>query len=598
LSDGPRTEYSRRLAAWRDEEKRLEANDSRWSRLRGAAGLAALLLGFGAFGLKQVPAYALAPPVAVLAALVVIHERDVRRRERARRAIRHYERAMRRLDGVLRGDTGTGAEFLDPRHLYAADLDVLGPGSLFELISTARTREGEATLAAWLLAPATHEEASKRQEAVKELRDRVSLREELALEGEEIRAGLEEKALRAWAAAPPAALPAAGRPLCIGAALLTAGSFLGWLGQLWPLWPFLLMTLGVFAIQLWLRPRVEPVMESLDAPARDLRLVAAILARLEREDVKCERLLEVRGRLRAEGRAASAEIAGLRKLVDRHDDAHNQFFAPFAFLLLWTPLLAYKVESWRRRCGGRAADWIGAIAEFEALCSLAGYAYEHPSTVFPELLSGGREFDSEGLAHPLLPEDRAVVNDVRLGEQPRILVVSGSNMSGKSTLLRAVGLNTALAWAGAPVRAKRLRVSRLAVGASLRTVDSLQEGRSRFYAEITRIREILDLTRKGPPVLFLLDELLSGTNSHDRQAGAEGILRSLLDRGAIGLTTTHDLALVRIGDSLAPLAANVHFEDSYTDSGIHFDYWMKPGPVQRSNAIALMRSVGLDVGGP
>src|SRR5688500_13897307 len=176
-----------------------------------------------------------------------------------------------------------------------------------------------------------------------------------------------------------------------------------------------------------------------------------------------------------------------------------------------------------------------------------------------------------------------------------MLVVSGSNMSGKSTLLRTIGINAVLALAGAPVRASALTLSPLAIGATLRIQDSLQEGRSRFYAEITRIRQLADVARGPMPLLFLLDELFHGTNSHDRLVGASGVLRSLLDRGAVGLITTHDLALTAIADELAPRGVNVHFEDWFEDNDIRFDYRMKPGPVTRSNALALMRAVGLEV---
>jgi DNA mismatch repair ATPase MutS len=177
----------------------------------------------------------------------------------------------------------------------------------------------------------------------------------------------------------------------------------------------------------------------------------------------------------------------------------------------------------------------------------------------------------------------------------RLLVVSGSNMSGKSTLLRTVGTNTLLAWAGAPVRAQRLRLSSLTVGASIRIVDSLQEGVSRFYAEIKRLRQIMDLSRGPIPLVFLLDEILHGTNSHDRRIGAEAVVRGLVERGAIGLITTHDLALSRVADSLASVGANVHFEDHLEDGTITFDYQLRTGVIQKGNALELMRSVGLEV---
>jgi DNA mismatch repair ATPase MutS len=202
---------------------------------------------------------------------------------------------------------------------------------------------------------------------------------------------------------------------------------------------------------------------------------------------------------------------------------------------------------------------------------------------------------AKGIAHPLIPERRAVRNDLQLDNHLQILVVSGSNMSGKSTLPRTVGVNTALALAGAPVRAHRFRLSPLAIGASIHIQDSLQDGVSRFYAEITHLRRILDLTLGPLPVLFLVDEFLQGTNSHDRRIGAEAIVRRLVERGAIGLVTTHDLALTQIAEELSPLAGNVHFEDQLKDGGLEFDYKLRPGIVQKSNALELMRSVGINI---
>src|SRR5581483_4454001 len=200
------------------------------------------------------------------------------------------------------------------------------------------------------------------------------------------------------------------------------------------------------------------------------------------------------------------------------------------------------------------------------------------------------------IGHPLLPAASAVRNDVSIGgDGPRVLIVSGSNMSGKSTLLRAVGANVVLALAGAPARASSLVVSPLAVGATLRVEDSLQEGRSRFYAEILRIRDIVEAARGSIPLLFLLDEILHGTNSYDRRIGAEAIVRALAGAGAIGLVTTHDLALTELPDRLGGIAVNRHFEDRLESGRMVFDYQMRPGVVEHSNALALMRAVGLDV---
>jgi DNA mismatch repair ATPase MutS len=229
------------------------------------------------------------------------------------------------------------------------------------------------------------------------------------------------------------------------------------------------------------------------------------------------------------------------------------------------------------------------------LWQLSAYAFENPSDPFPEIVPERPCFSAEDLSHPLLPRARCVPNDVSLDGELRVLIVSGSNMSGKSTYLRTVGINAVLALMGAPVRARRLRISPLVVGATLRIHDSLQAGRSRFYAEILRVQQLLDLAKQSPPLLFLLDELFQGTNSQDRRVGAEAVLRILIDSGAIGMVTTHDLALTDIADRLAPLAANVHFEDRFEESAMVFDYRLRPGKVQSSNGLALLRAVGIEV---
>jgi DNA mismatch repair ATPase MutS len=298
---------------------------------------------------------------------------------------------------------------------------------------------------------------------------------------------------------------------------------------------------------------------------------------------------------------ARSRLAALGRLIDLLDARRNQLFLPLSSLLLWATQLAHAIESWRTISGPAVPRWLATVGEFEALCALASYAWENPDDPFPQVVAAGDgpRFDGEGLGHPLIPGDVCVRNDVRLaadgsGDGPRALVISGSNMSGKSTLLRTVGVNTVLALAGAPVRARRLMLTPLSVGATLRVHDSLQAGTSRFYAEITRLRKIVDLTAGTPPPLFLLDEMLNGTNSRDRRIGAEAVLKGLIGRGGVGLVTTHDLALSEIAEALAPRAANVHFEDHLEDGQMTFDYICRPGVMTKSNALELMRAVGLD----
>ncbi|MGH9640480.1 MAG: MutS-related protein, partial [Bryobacteraceae bacterium] len=265
------------------------------------------------------------------------------------------------------------------------------------------------------------------------------------------------------------------------------------------------------------------------------------------------------------------------------------------FIFPYTLLTSFAIEAWRARCGAFVGAWVSAIGEIEALSSLAAYAYEHPDDTFPEFTAGAACFGAEAFAHPLLPFDRAVRNDVCLGRDLQLMIVSGPNMAGKSTYVRAVGINAVLAQCGAPVRARRLRLSPLSVAASVCVLDSLQGGISRFYAEILRVKVTIDLASGPIPVLFLLDELLGGTNSKDRRIGAQMIVKTLVDRGAVGLITTHDLALAEIADVLGSHAANFHFEDRLEDGKLLFDYRLSPGIVRTSNALQLMRSIGIDV---
>jgi DNA mismatch repair ATPase MutS len=237
------------------------------------------------------------------------------------------------------------------------------------------------------------------------------------------------------------------------------------------------------------------------------------------------------------------------------------------------------------------------VGTLEALASLATWHHEHPALPFPRLVpdAEGPLLVGDELGHPLIPEGRRVCNDVRLDGARRLLLISGSNMSGKSTYLRTVGVNVVLALAGAPVCARSLSLSHLDLGATLRVNDSLQGGQSRFFAEITRIKQIVALALRSPLTLGLLDEILQGTNSHDRQLGAKGVVRTLLDAGALAVVTTHDLALAEMADELGALARNVHFEDRIEDGKLIFDYRMREGVVTRTNALDLMRLVGLRV---
>jgi hypothetical protein len=590
----PRVEYERRRDARRAEAERQMNRFRTFGILRLAMLFVALVLGWLAYT-QTIAWWWLLPPVVAFLVLADFQQRITRARRRSERAAALYEEGLTRLDDLWAGKGATGERFLDAAHPYAEDLDLFGRGSLFELLSRARTRAGEETLASWLLAPATPEVVRARQIAIAELRTRLDLREDLALLGEGVRSGEDAKALAEWAAAPPWPLSRRTQLAARALALVALVTLILWAAGFGGL-PFLsaIILARLFAFRT--QATVEGVVNAVDSPGRDLMLLSEVLRRFEAERFDSPLLVELRAALDVEGLAASQQIARLNRLIDLLDARRNMIFAPLAFVLLWSHQFAIAIERWRQSSGPAVPRWLAAVGELEALGSLAGYSYERPDDPFPELLEGRARFEGEGLGHPLIPKARIVRTDLSVSDEHRgVLVVSGSNMSGKSTLLRTLGTNTVLALAGAPVRARSLRLTPLQVGASIRVQDSLQAGASRFYAEIMRLRQIVELTKGSLPVFFLLDEILHGTNSHDRRIGAEGVVRGLIERRAIGLITTHDLALARIAEELAPRAENVHFQDHLEDGKMTFDYQLRPGTVQRSNALELMRSVGLEV---
>ena len=598
MGAAPRKEYEERLAARQEAVAALVKKDNTTSTWRLVIFLVAAGMGITLLVSDVFPPWLLALPLVVFGALVVLHERIIQKTASAQQAVKFYERAIDRLDHNWIGHGIQDTDFIPEDHPYGADLDIFGEASLFELLCTARTSAGEQTLARWLAAPADLEKVRQRQQAVEELRLMLNLREDLALLGGGVRSGVRPEVLISWGTKPPVFTgPATGALRALAWAMPLA---LAVVSGLWvaldtgPL-PLLVTLLVLWVVRRQAARRIQQVGGDLHQPGRHLLVLGEVLARLENERFSSPALASLKQSLGSGDEPGSQAIRRLDRLVELFDSMQNAFFALLGALLMWDLHLALRIEAWRAQTGQRIPTWLEAVGAFEALSALAGYAFEHPEDPFPELEEQGPVLEAEDLGHPLIKDDLCVRNSLRLGEEPRILIVSGSNMSGKSTLLRTVGINTALALAGAPVRARRLRLSPLSIGATIRIQDSLLAGRSRFFEEIKRLKQLMDICGEGGerPLIFLLDEVLHGTNSHDRQIGAAALLRQFMERGAVGLLTTHDLALSRSAEELGALIENVHFDDRLEDGELIFDYTLKPGIVQKSNAIDLMRAVGL-----
>jgi hypothetical protein len=587
----PAEQYSQRL---KEREVRLVGFDRMHARI-GSIRLvlgASFLIMFWLCVRHALPAWSLLVPIAAFVAVLVYHQRLRALRTQSQRAAEYYRAGLDRIHDRWSGKGTTGERFDVHHHIYGDDLDLFGSGSLFQLLCAARTQIGEDVLCQWLLAPANIATITERHASITELRDRLDLRESMAIEGEALRIELHPQTLQDWAQAPNRLC----RRWITIAAPLIAGLAIG-AGAVWAIWglafPLLAVVIGEIALLYFLRQPIRDAVTAVESAYDDLKAMALLSRIIETQEFKAARLRALQLKLAPQAERASAAIAKLATIVNFVEARRNPLLAWFSVLLMYPLQTALAAERWRTAHGALIPSWLEVLGEMEALLSLARYTYEHPDNSFPQLMEGAAAFTAQGLGHPLIPAAVRVCNDVDISGNTRVLLVSGSNMSGKSTLLRTVGVNTVLAMAGAPVCARTLRLTPLQIGASIRINDSLHEGSSHFYAEITRLRRLFE--PMSLPLLFLLDELLQGTNSADRRIGAEGLIRALLARGAIGLISTHDLALTQIAGLDADALQNVHFQDELTEGRLKFDFKLRAGIVTKNNGLELMRSIGLDV---
>jgi MutS domain V len=593
----PKAEYGVRLEKFLKKVAEKDRVHLRVGNAKLAVVAAGLALLWIVSGKRLITPYWLLAPVAAYFLLTILHARVLRAKERANTAAEFYRKGIARIEDRWAGTGQTGERFRDANHVYAEDLDLFGRGCLFELLSTARLPMGERQLANWLSEGSELAAILERQKLIDELRGKLALREDLAVTGEDLRARLNPETLVEWSER-ESILPggAVWRGVMAVLALCAVAGIVYWfeMGMLWPL----LSVMAVEAVVLvWLRRKAHTVIEGVDSNGEGLLLFSEILERLERETFAAARLQALATELKDGKEPASAAIRRFARIVNWIDASDGVMAKMSELPFLYSVQVGMAAEAWRRRWGRKMRRWAELTGEMEALLSLAAYSYEHPADPFPEFVkseNGIGFFDGAELGHPLLAAEKCVRNSVRLDAATRVLLVSGSNMSGKSTFLRVVGINTVLAMAGAPICGARLRLTPLRIGTRIRSTDSLQEGRSSFFTEILHIRKVFEGAGGPVPIVFLFDELLEGTNSKDRKIGAEGLLQGLLKRRAIGIVTTHDLALTEIAAAVGNVLRNMHFEDQVADGKMKFDYKLRDGVVEKSNALELMRLIGLE----
>jgi hypothetical protein len=545
--------------------------------------------------------------VGLFVVLVVLHQRTFARRGRAAAVQRFHDRGIARLSGKWTEHARDGAAFGSVDHPYSGDLDVFGKASLFQLMNAAETPFGEQALAAFLAGPsraadvdarAWAEGLSARQAAVKELAAKLEFRERLSAVAHVVSSERPDPTpFVDWAEqATPLGPSAASRVLAFVLPVLAVGAMgtgaaLGLPRLTW------VTVVAAELVFLWThRVKTASIIGAASSKEGTLGRFTDVFAVVEGETFEAPELRRLQDELRAGGTKVTREMAALGRIIGFVDARQNEVFRLFISpVLLWDFHCAVALDRWRTRAGPRVRGWFATLGQLEALASLAGFAFEGPDRCWPELADHAC-FEGHAMGHPLLAAGQRVDNDVVLPRPAWALVVTGSNMSGKSTLLRAIGLNAVLAMAGAPVCATRLSIGKVAVATSMRVSDSLEAGISHFLAELKRIKRVVDMARERPPVLFLLDEILHGTNSRERLIGARAIVRSLTDLGAFGAVSTHDLGLAEPVPELSGRVENVHFQEQVDAAGVMtFDYRLRAGVVQSSNALRLMRAVGLDV---
>ncbi len=593
--------HTERLSQLGIERARLDTKETRLSFLRLGLFLLAAATTFAGVTRGPFPVLLLGIGLGLgFVAAVVLHAKVLARRRAVDLRIAIHERHIKRIRCEPILDASDGRRHLDPSHPYAGDLDLVGPGSLFQRIDVTQTQEGESRLANALAAPAPLELIYARQAAVREIANDAGFREELELRGafhQQRGVKLDYKpfmslfartrlyATRPWL-----------KPLVF--VLLLATISAGVLSQL-DLIPTQVLWLCIAAQALLLWSLKEPVHDTLNLISARVGFAQAyegMLQLIETQPFESPHWQALRKGLDVNGLSPSTHMKRLTRYEGLSQlRTQGPVYLVINLLTMWDLFCLERIERFADDVGPHSESWFKAVAEVELLCSLATLLHADVDSSFPTLVDESQGLTATGLLHPLLAADVRVGNDLDTLVPTAAVIVTGSNMAGKSTLLRALGLNVALALAGGPVVARSFSLPSVRLRASMRIEDSLQRGASYFHAELSRLRMVVDNLEQKPPVLFLLDEILRGTNARARHQGARAVLLHLLSRGSMGLVATHDIALSELEDELPGRIRNVHFTDVFEDNEMRFDFKLRQGVVRTSNALRLLAMAGVDV---
>lgn len=592
----PKNHYTERLSLTKGQLQQVKKQIFRISMLRLTlfiAGVAGIYFFFSQTPLLIVCICLTFLPLFIL---VKIHNRFFIRKEWLETQARIIQEELQALSGDY-SSFEDGKEYANPEHPYSFDLDIFGRHSLFQSINRTCTFFGKVRLAEWLQNH-LHEKASieKRQEMVREISEHTLFREQFRVAGL-VHHGQSSDAekIQAWSQSPAQYLHAGwvkafiwGVPVINSLLLIT--SLIGWTS-----FSCLGLSFGIFLVlSFGIIKRATYIQETYGKQLKSLNGYARLIALAKAEDWKSAGMLELMERFNLNGQSPVQALQQLSKELDRLDLRNNQFL----YVLLEGSIFfqlqeIVRIERWKVRYGQHISEWLETVGELDALCSLGTFAYNHPQYTYPELTEKPFYFLATQMGHPLMPVSQCVKNDATIPSRPFFLIITGANMAGKSTYLRTIGVNYLLACVGAPVCCERLKLHPNQLITSLRTSDSLSDNESYFFAELKRLKRIIDLLNQGQQLFIILDEILKGTNSMDKQKGSFDLIRQFMQMKANGIIATHDLLLGSLIKQFPEEIRNYCFEADIKDNELTFSYKLREGVAQNMNACFLMKKMGI-----
>jgi Flp pilus assembly protein TadB len=490
-----------------------------------------------------------------------------------------------------------GHAFFHEDHPYANDLDIFGRASIFQFINRTGSQQGNALLAHRLSYPADENTILARQKAVQELTTQTLWRQEIQAHSKASQLTIKtEKTIEAWLDEPDRFSTNTWKLVRFIIPILAVAFTLTYVFDVITFQQFLPGIILFFIIALSISKAVNPLYLQLNTVTSEMETLSNCIACVERASFRDPLLNALTQHFQQGPTRASKTIKTLNQILNRFDYRLNPIvFIPLNTLFLWDLQQALQLEQWKRSNNQQVVQWFHTLAELEALNSLATLAFNHPAWCYPTINTDQPEFTATDLGHPLIEAHKSVLNSFSTLGTAQINIITGSNMAGKSTFLRSVGVNMVLANMGAPVCASSLRFSPLRVMSSMRIADNLEESTSTFYAELKKLKGIIDAVKNNEPVFILLDEILRGTNSADRHKGSKALIRQLLKDKAIGIIATHDLELASLSKEFPNGIHNYHFDVQVEGEELHFDYKLKTGICQSLNASILMRKIGIEL---